>query len=428
MQAGLVNRSIRPGLLLVAMLCVCCCGLDNYEAHPGLSKAAVELTGIDELKARISFNPAIHPSCSFIDEGSVKEDLIMTPGSSWDTGVWGGNACGIAALSSQNHSYNPTTGAGWSNGIGTPTLDYIPPLWNAAVQNYQQGAYDAAYFQFGRICHLIQDMTAPAHVHGDVHIDGDDFESWGQSHFHEYDFAAMGLQPYTPTGTVTLYNGTEVPARSILGMLHGIAAESYALSAFQGHLIEIHGSQPDSELSRMFPSLHFYDAGIIGDDYWEMDNIGDFETIWPSGDEWWPCEGDSYEYHDGYGTRHIEGLFYIENSGGHDGNLTPAVFEKPGMYEAAPNTTPLMRIYGDVLFPKAVTYGAGVLLSLVSPRGDFDFDRNVDLADFSAFAAHWLRTDCDLSNNWCGRMDIDTDTSIGTSDLALLAEAWLSGD
>jgi len=121
------------------------------------------------------------------------------------------------------------------------------------------------------------------------------------------------------------------------------------------------GAQPDSELARMFPSLHYYDAGILGDDYWEIDNIGKFEKIDIDGDEWWACENDHTEDNGGPGgARRIIGNFYIENAAGDSGTLTPAVFEKAGVYQANPNSKTLMEIYGDILFPKTVSYIAGL--------------------------------------------------------------------
>lgn len=404
--------------------CSVCFGLDNNVAHPGLTNAAIELAGVPELQARGSFNRSIHPQCSFIDEASVKEDLILSASDSWNTDVWGTNTCGMATLSSQNHAYNPVTGEGWSNGVGDPTIQYVQPLWDAAWQDYIASDFAGAYFTLGRVCHLIEDMISPAHVHGDVHLDGDDFENWGEDHFNEYDFSSMTLEPVVPVGPVILYNGTVIDGDSPRGILHSVAQLTYDLSAFQGHIIEAESAQPDSEFKRMFPSLHFYDAGFFGDDCWEIDNIGVYDKIF--NEEWWPCEGDSHEYNDGQGRRNIEGLFYIENSAGDNGSLTPAVFEKPQFYQANPNTKTLCRIYADVLYPEAVSYCAGTMLLFVLPVGDFDFDKEMTFDDFAIFASGWLRGDCTLQNNWCGRIDLDTSTGVDINDLVIFVDAWLS--
>ena len=66
-------------------------------------------------------------------------------------------------------------------------------LWDLAKEDYAAGRYRSAYRILGRILHLLQDMTSPAHVHNDPHgkispftdwagcasQDIDDFEIWG---------------------------------------------------------------------------------------------------------------------------------------------------------------------------------------------------------------------------------------------------------
>lgn len=136
-----------------------------------------------------------------------------------------------------------------------------------------------------------------------------------------------------------------------------MASFTYDLSAFQGHLISAEDTQPDCELARMFPSLHYYDGGILGDDYWEIEDVGRFGTLL---DQWWACDGDHDEFTDPDGVHHIVGNFYIENSAGYSDELTPAVFEKTGVYEANPNYKTLTQIYGDVLYRQTVSYIAGL--------------------------------------------------------------------
>ena len=45
-------------------------------------------------------------------------------------------------------------------------LDY----WNILIDQYKQGEKEAAYFNLGKVCHLLEDMCTPAHVHGDCHL------------------------------------------------------------------------------------------------------------------------------------------------------------------------------------------------------------------------------------------------------------------
>jgi hypothetical protein len=343
---------------------------DNDVVHPGFSRAAATLAGLSEISDHCFFDISTDSQCSFIDEGSVKEDLFLDAASSWNPDIWGDSICnGISNGSWINHAYNPVTSGGWWDLGGIDTLTYCCTsilyeyIWDRALWEYTYGSQDDAFFRLGRVCHLLEDMTSPAHVHGDVHVplvDPDDFETWGEINFASYNFSSMGLTPEIPTGTVTLPSGVVVNANSIRGILHSLALFTYNVSSFQGHLKEVAGTQPDSELARMFPTLHYYDGGILGDNYWEIDNIGGFEQIDIDSDNWWPCTGNYSEYYNIENIRHIEGNFYIENASGNDGELTPEVFDKPGVYQANPNTQTLQKIYGDVLFSKAVSYVAGL--------------------------------------------------------------------
>jgi len=58
-----------------------------------------------------------------------------------------------------------------------------------------------------------------------------------------------------------------------------------------------------------------------------------------------------------------------------------------------------------------------------SLTGDLDFDGDVDLPDFAAFAAHWLRTD----GGSCGGADLTGDGNVRLDDLGKFAENWLAG-
>ncbi|MEN6308291.1 MAG: hypothetical protein ABFD91_11085, partial [Anaerohalosphaeraceae bacterium] len=301
---------------------------ENDIVHPGLTNAASRLVEVNEITTHCSFDISEDMQCSFIDEGSVKEDTTITSVESWDGSKWGQSFCELKPLNYIKHGYNPVTGKGWLDLGAIDALEYAEPIWNQAVNEYNLGRRNDALFRLGRICHLLEDMTSPAHVHGDFHPTGDDFEDWGENHFSDYDFSVLRLTPEMPTGRVNLPNGIMVDANSIQGILHSLALFTYKMCSFEGHLQEIAGIQPDSELSRMFPTLHYYDGGILGDNYWEIDDIGGLEQ-WGS-DEWWACNMDHIEYEDREGVRHIKGHFYIENAAGYSGNLTPAVFEKSG--------------------------------------------------------------------------------------------------
>lgn len=68
-----------------------------------------------------------------------------------------------------------------------------------------------------------------------------------------------------------------------------------------------------------------------------------------------------------------------------------------------------------------------VMCELTIP-GDMDKDGDVELDDFLAFVAQWLRTDCDGDlNSWCECADITMDGTVNYFDFALLQQYWQFG-
>ena len=59
--------------------------------------------------------------------------------------------------------------------------------------------------------------------------------------------------------------------------------------------------------------------------------------------------------------------------------------------------------------------------------GDLDMNGYVDLADFVGFSEHWLDTDCDLGNSFCGGANIDLIDDVSLDDLLILIGNWLEG-
>lgn len=100
------------------------------------------------------------------------------------------------------HFYNPVTGRAPSFGTRGPATDNAEAAWREALSRYCAGEFmgiNGAFHSLGRVLHLMQDMTSPAHVHDDAHltvlgIGGDDFENWGHDNFANYNFAGVQLK------------------------------------------------------------------------------------------------------------------------------------------------------------------------------------------------------------------------------------------
>ena len=314
-------------MLLMASICSQISAHETNIVHPGLTDNAVTTLN----------NTLINTYKTYIRDGSIHEDDFPRY---------------------KDHAYDPFTGGGWF-GLPMNALDKAASLWNDALSKYNQGIFmgtDGAFHLLGRVAHLLEDMTSPGHTHADVHIpvwpfsSGDDFENWGTTHFSQI----SGLSP-------------EIPGDgSVAAFITNLASFTYYKSAWYGVIEERTGTQPSSLLRSMFPSLYWNDGGWLGDAYWGIDNVGYFENFGNS-DSWWPCTSNFTEDHGGAGgVRRIFGYFYIENSGGDDGYLIPAT------WEGLTNSKTLLRIWGDILYPKCVRYTGGLLkkfVDTVSPTG-----------------------------------------------------------
>jgi hypothetical protein len=250
--------------------------------------------------------------------------------------------------------------------------------------------------------------------------DADDFENWGwctvrsgqdqSPNGHIYDYVTRVEQPeldaqLTPRMRQSLdllFSSKPQFVQMQHGQLniayayvHEVARTTYEFTTFEAQLQDIHvttDTQPDSLLKRMFPKL----KDVL--DGFDIEQIGFAEgnchahgtrvnLAEDALEEWWisenSCHNDvvyepwPFDYIPrGYVLR---GNAYIENTAG-DGqfsfshgrwdSLKPKVFEKDlfrrrylGQVNSAHHTQ--LRIYGDILYPTAVAYGAGLVQTFV---------------------------------------------------------------
>jgi len=277
-------------------------------------------------------NPFFLPYSSEVREGSYGED--------------------VPATRSLGHFYNPQTNSAPSFALGSgPAWQNSQSQYNSAISEYQAGRYtgvDAAFYRMGRALHFIQDMTSPAHTHDDQHAtDDEDFENWGPGVINNFDFSNV-----TPKMAAT-------PTAE--GFVKEIARLIYDMTSYQADIDENTGPQPSSEFKSMFPTLHWVDGGTFGDDVWVVDRVGTFDCFGNGifcNDGWWMTDERRTEDNSGRGgSRRIRGYAYIENTGGSGGQPIPMIFK------GVPNNSsePLLSIYGRLMYPEAVAYGAGLL-------------------------------------------------------------------
>lgn len=104
-------------------------------------------------------------------------------------------------LRQRNHFWDPDTGTGYW--LGIPALEYAEELYADALsayetERYSEGFGTGAYNYLGRVIHLIGDMSVPAHVLIDEHINGDTYETYMGTAAHYENIPATGIE----TGTL----------------------------------------------------------------------------------------------------------------------------------------------------------------------------------------------------------------------------------
>jgi len=285
-------------------------------------------------------------------------------------------------------------------------------FWASAISKYRAGDRANAFLDLGHVFHLLQDMSSPAHVHNDVHVeasvrsdcqDGDDFENWGWSpnctlthtsfdHIYDYiqDDFTWALKAKLLSGLQKIFKNQPQIASPVAGggnaayyFVHALANKVYDFTTFQVTLTDTLDSNDrgGGELKRMFSSLEETTVPAA----WWIEDIG-YSQGQCSGiastfnQAWWmmSCTTEAYcgPWYAPNSVYCVAGLAYIENTGGDSGttseipdNLFPAVYEKDwfqSKYGSFSNNTSsnrntMLRIYGDVLYPAAVAYGAGLL-------------------------------------------------------------------
>jgi hypothetical protein len=348
-------------------------GWGNNVTHPKLTIQAMELLISED--ARFSYlrdylrstNPGA-PELRCLDEGSVKEDYGTGP--DWNEDVWGSEQDPkVPRFSWKSHGYNPVTDKAWAYLPTDNTHKYAGKVW----ENILEG--DNPIFHIGRMCHLIEDMTSPAHANAVFHGTGDDLESYAEGNYDAIVFEAVKVKKPSTHGITG-----ELQEDSYSHFIKNVVWQAYYMTTFWGGLLidEEGDEQPDSELKRMFPyddgkGLRFDPGGFFNAGY-VVDDVGyyypGFTFFNP---EWWPCKGDP-------------NYFYIHNIDGDDsGHSDPGA---PGCVPRAFKRNKLKRIKSEdalhevmeandkdfrlllceSLFPLAVEWTAGFLELATAPH------------------------------------------------------------
>jgi hypothetical protein len=411
---------------------------------------------------------------SLLVEGVMDEDDCITS-------KYGRNWGDLANF--HNHHFEAGTGQPYKGPrpgcTGSPPMMTAPAraalLWDMAVADYRAGTLvrrQSAYYVLGRVMHLLQDMTSPAHVHDDPHgwilvgcgADTDDFERWGhcddespipgtqggQDHISDYVIDSTAPQNCAdndaPPTTLTcrlwwslkrLYggvaNGTPTSADPVVqrqnesnlgyAFVRHVAGVTYAFTQFRTILTDgtiFTDEQPISELRLMLRGSTINDCGFgvidrglcdvsgawtISGSFQEIGrttgHCGRNEGAGDLSEQWWLASPNC-----SVSGSNVTGYAYFENSGAGDEGFVPLRYgcsasdstrcgdpagtvgrrskllfqqlygtnvnrEDPFPEFRTPHKgKDLLRIYGDVLYATAVSYGAGLLQTFVDTVTD----------------------------------------------------------
>lgn len=423
-------RSVSILVVLFTMLPSPLFAWDNNHAHPRITQKAIEifLKTLEDGKRNTSKKEkerlAVFKAhtfyqggeqCKFIDEGSVKEDMGKSPEQtlplswedSWDIQKWGDDLCHDDQYTWLSHAYNPICQKSWDNKELYDSLINDKKkhphalarafnVWTKMI-NFKNSPdareNDLAYFTLGRLCHLVQDMTSPAHVHADFHGTGDDTEEYAEKHIDQImnNLPPLEIKKPTTHGLRKEYPHVDLREEdNISYFIENLAYQTYRMTSYYGGKLtrKSGDAQPDSELKRMFPyndgkRLRYhkgnqrydpgehmrYDPGGFIQDSWIIDKIGRYWVANRNNNDWWECPEDS-------------GYYYLEDIDG----IIPQVFKsKEHSFERIdatnldslePNTQPLPQLYAERLFPLAVEWTAGLLQALYyQVTGPKDFEK-----------------------------------------------------
>jgi hypothetical protein len=325
----------------------------------------------------------------------------------------------VPSLKVLDHFYHAKDGIGLSLPVvqTKPSAVKAMAYFNEAVarmSGYQEGAIQAAFFEFGQALHHVEDMSSPAHIHNDPHLtlseaEKDDYEGWflpqlkkADPRLDGYFSAVANIKPVTNPweniwGTTsaasmvnyfydkTTYMGTlQFPTDTVDEVELFISGD---LQVTAPAIPPAPGSA-SGELKDMFPCpggtnpncLHWEEEDLMDLAHWKIDAVGSFRhQYYPyaNPDSWWAVEIETDPDASGVINQGVsyQGKFYIEQLSLDNSTSSPdgvpvepeymrSDFNQPwddisNPTSPSPNGKSLLQIYAENLLVPAVEFGAG---------------------------------------------------------------------
>ncbi|HAB53444.1 MAG TPA: hypothetical protein DCE80_14940, partial [Ignavibacteriales bacterium] len=281
------------------------------------------------------------------------------------------------------HFYNPITGAGGA-GIFTGlanAIDYGSEFWDTAIQKWHEQKYEEAYFNLGKVVHLLQDMSSTAHVYNDSHIPPYIF--FGETNAYE-EWVTLNINKLRLGNNVIQPSGETYGAAGLSydDFLRKVAEETFNSARVYGNLTKNPVVPATGELAQMFPEngisalayMSYTEPNInnLYDEYWAIisDNDEYYYDYSLASNSWWPISnGVEYEnYQNDLINITINTQFYFEQPR----KIIPAKVWANGWVNN-PNNYTLAHLWAGVngykatpnqeeeLVPLAINYTAGLM-------------------------------------------------------------------
>ncbi|MDD5756342.1 MAG: Ig-like domain-containing protein [bacterium] len=303
-----------------------------------------------------------------IADGSFREDRILQgtiPFTHWD------KYNEVPIISMKCHFYNAWDGKGIDGNDSAIVYQNDSEIFNKAMVQYSMNK-EYAYFELGRVCHLLQDMSSPSHVEGDNHFlpwidnSGNNYEDWCKEHATEIESYIAGELSNLQVKTIT----------NLDNAFKELAEETYRNVAISGTLNEDENNPANGDIAQMFASTSDNSLAYISyikDDtinptvkYWTIANIGDYIPNSLEKRNWWPVPAIS-------GMNSNQQYYYIEQN--HLGAIPVQVWDmNAGQWVGNSQRFSLAKLWSGIcgqyrstpaqtkeLMPLTVEYTAGLL-------------------------------------------------------------------
>ncbi len=144
-------------------------------------------------------------------------------------------------------------------------VDYAPEVFDEAVTHFADGLEEEAFFDFGRVTHLVEDMGSVPHAVGDLHPD-----VWDMASYANFN----GFENYCTAVWEDLGKSTRVrEMTSLREAMESLGRETYRTIRIPGRLNADEAQPVAGDLQRLFPGVVYVrlvstDPDLVLQEFW----------------------------------------------------------------------------------------------------------------------------------------------------------------